>query len=67
MLYAGGLRNEERVLVNAVLGRLPGARVSVGAGRGRGRATLRVLVGREGRGQHVGWDEQRPSEALRRV
>ncbi len=71
MLYTGGFRDEERVLVNAGLGRRPLARVSVGAGPGRSGSTLRVLVealvGREGRGQHVGWDEQRPGEALRRV
>jgi hypothetical protein len=61
VLYTGGFRDEERVLMNAVLGRRPVARAGVGAGCRRDRATLlvpvEVLIGRGGRGQHVGWDE----------
>jgi hypothetical protein len=58
MLDAGGLGDEERVLVNAGLGRRPRVR----AGQGRGRPTLlvpvEVLIGRDGRGQHLGRDQQ---------
>jgi len=44
MLYAGGFGDEERVLVNVVLGRGAVADSIVGAGRGRGRLSLLVLA-----------------------
>jgi len=71
VLYAAGFGDEERVLVNAGLGRRPLARASVRAGQGRGRPTLlvpvEVLIRREGRGQHLGRDQQRTGDALRSI
>jgi hypothetical protein len=71
MLSTSGFGDEKRILVNSVLERRAVAGVTVDADPGRRRATLVViswrLAGRDGRRQHVGWDEQRPGEALRSV